>query len=55
VKCGAALNATLPGVWIGNAQQGVTHRVSIFRALQKKDFEHACGNLSGKVGQPGRM
>jgi hypothetical protein len=35
----AALNATLLGTWIGSARQGVTHRVSIFRALQKNDFE----------------
>jgi hypothetical protein len=34
-----ALNATLLGAWIGNAQQGVTHRVALFRALQKNDFE----------------
>jgi hypothetical protein len=35
----SALNATLLGEWIGNAQQGVTHRVALFRALQKNDFE----------------
>jgi hypothetical protein len=34
----SALNATLLGAWIGNAQQGVTHRVALFRALQKNDF-----------------
>ena len=34
-----ALNATLLGTWIGNAQQGVTHRTALFRALQKNDFE----------------
>jgi hypothetical protein len=35
----SALNATLLGAWIGNVQQGVTHRVALFRALQKNDFE----------------
>jgi hypothetical protein len=34
----SALNATLLGAWIGNAQQGVTHRGALFRALQKNDF-----------------
>jgi hypothetical protein len=35
----SALNATLLGAWIGNAQQGVTHRIALFRALQRNDFE----------------
>ncbi|MDR0673643.1 MAG: hypothetical protein LBF93_08315 [Zoogloeaceae bacterium] len=35
----SALSATLLGTWIGNAQQGVTHRTALFRALQKNDFE----------------
>jgi hypothetical protein len=35
----SALNATLLGAWIGNAQRGVQHRVALFRALQKNDFE----------------
>ncbi|MDR2625399.1 MAG: PD-(D/E)XK nuclease domain-containing protein, partial [Zoogloeaceae bacterium] len=34
----SALNAALLGAWIGNAQQGLTHRVALFRALQKNDF-----------------
>ncbi|MDR2690491.1 MAG: PD-(D/E)XK nuclease domain-containing protein [Azoarcus sp.] len=34
----SALNATLLGAWIGNAQQGLTQRVALFRALQKNDF-----------------
>jgi hypothetical protein len=34
-----ALNAVLLGAWIGNAQQGVTHRLALFRALQKNDFD----------------
>jgi hypothetical protein len=35
----SALNAVLLGAWIGNAQQGVTHRMALFRALQENDFE----------------
>ena len=34
-----ALNATLLGAWIGNAQRGVSHRAALFRALQKNDFD----------------
>jgi hypothetical protein len=34
-----ALNAVLLGAWIGSKKLEVEHRISIFRALQKNDFE----------------
>ena len=35
----SALNAVLLGAWIGNDQRGVKHRMALFRALEKNDFD----------------